>query len=317
MSDPRPRTPRRKLDGILLLDKPHGISSNQALQQAKRLFRAEKAGHTGNLDPLATGLLPICFGEATKLSGLLLDADKRYIATARFGAKTTTGDAEGTVVAHSDPEALDLDLLAQSIERFKGPLRQTPPMYSALKRDGKPLYELARQGVEVERAPRDVVIHDLVLLSRDGHDLVLDVRCSKGTYIRTLVEDLAAAVGQCAHLSGLRRTEAGPFHGLPMWTIEALEARPPAERDEALLPMAAAIRDWPSVRLGPDLLRAFQRGRAVACGPLPRDVSIAVLDPAGRLYAVGQADASGQLAPRRWLGGESDAGATSYPQGAP
>jgi tRNA pseudouridine55 synthase len=303
MSEVRPRVPRRKLDGILLLDKPHGISSNQALQQAKRLFRAEKAGHTGNLDPLATGLLPVCFGEATKLSGLLLDADKRYVATARFGAKTTTGDAEGEVVAHSDPEALDLDLLAQSIERFRGPIRQVPPMYSALKRDGKPLYELARQGVEVERAPRDVVIHDLVLLSRDGHDLVFDVRCSKGTYIRTLVEDLAAAVGQCAHLVGLRRTEAGPFSGLPMWTIDVLSALTPEQRDETLQPMVVAVRDWPQVRLDPPHLRAMQKGQAVAAGAHPAGVDIAVLDGRGQLVAVAQADAAGRLAPRRWLGG--------------
>ena len=303
MSEARPRVPRRKLDGILLLDKPLGLSSNQALQQAKRLFRAEKAGHTGNLDPLATGLLPVCFGEATKLSGLLLDADKRYVATARFGAKTATGDAEGEVVAHSDPEALDLDLLAQSIERFHGPIRQVPPMYSALKRDGKPLYELARQGVEVERMPRDVVIHDLVLVSREGHDLVLDVRCSKGTYIRTLVEDLAAAVGQCAHLVGLRRTEAGPFHGLPMWTLEALSAADPAARDGWLVPMAAAVRDWPQVRVDEAALRALQKGQSIPMDGLPAGVDVAVLAGDGELRAVGRAEPSGRLAPKRWLGG--------------
>lgn len=303
MTEARPRVPRRKLDGILLLDKPHGISSNQALQQAKRLFRAEKAGHTGNLDPLATGLLPICFGEATKLSGLLLDAEKRYVATARFGAKTTTGDAEGTVVAHSDPEALDLDLLGQSIERFKGPIRQVPPMYSALKRDGQPLYALARQGVEVERAPRDVVIHDLVLLSREGHDLVFDVRCSKGTYIRTLVEDLAAAVGQCAHLVGLRRTEVGPFTGLPMWTIAALSALTDEVRDQTVQPMIVAVRGWPQVRLDRQRLQAMQRGQAVEAGAHPAGVDIAVVDGRGEIVAVAQADAAGRLAPRRWLGG--------------
>lgn len=305
MSDPRSRPPRRKLDGILLLDKPLGISSNQALQQAKRLFRAEKAGHTGNLDPLATGLLPVCFGEATKLSGLLLDADKRYIATARFGEKTSTGDAEGVVIATSDASTLDDRRLAGAIARFTGPIRQIPPMHSALKRDGRPLYELAREGVEVDREPRDVVIHAIEVLSRDGRDVVLDVRCSKGTYIRTLVEDVAASAGQCAHLAALRRTEAGPFGGRPMWTLEAIERLDGDSRDALLLPLVAAVGDWPQVRLDPGRIDGISKGRAVPCTALPVDVDIAILDDGGVLRAVGRADGRGSLAPRRWLGGET------------
>lgn len=300
------RPPRRDLDGILLLDKRLGVSSNQALQEVRRLFRAEKAGHTGSLDPLATGLLPVCFGEGTKLSGSLLDSDKRYTATARVGVQTSTGDAEGEAIAHSDPDRLDPDALAAACKNLIGPILQVPPMYSALKHEGKRLYEIARSGGEVERAARPVHIHELSLLSRTHDEWVLDIRCSKGTYVRTLVEDLAVAVGQRAHLIGLRRTEVDPFGGLPMHALESLTALAEsgeAALDQVLLPLASAVRGWPCTVLAQAELVRMSRGQAVPAEALEPDRDIAVLDESGRLLALARRDALGLLAPRRWLGG--------------
>lgn len=308
MSDDVGRIMRRALDGILLLDKPLGLSSNQALQRARRLFKASKAGHTGNLDPLATGLLPICFGEGTKLCGLLLDADKGYSARVRLGSRTTTGDAEGEVVATSDASALTIDHFQALRPRFLGRIRQVPPMYSALKRDGRPLYELARAGQEVERAPREVVIHALEFGPLEAGELQLTVTCSKGTYVRTLVEDLAAALGQCAHLSALRRIRVDPFAGGRAWTLDELErmAEGGLERlDGTLLPLAAAVVGWPTVRLSREMLRRLSHGQATACADpgLPSQTPIAVMDEANRLLAVGRIESDGLLWPRRWLGG--------------
>ncbi len=217
------RAPRRKVDGILLLDKPLGLSSNTALQIVRRLYNADKAGHTGSLDPLATGLLPVCLGEATKLCGYLLDADKRYRARVRLGARTSTGDGEGEVVATSDAALVSRADLEAAIPRFLGEIEQVPPMYSALKRDGEPLYRLARAGIEVERAPRRVHIRELRVLDFDGLHFDFEVACSKGTYVRTLAEDWAAAVGQQAHLSALRRTGLEPFDASAMVALEPLE----------------------------------------------------------------------------------------------
>lgn len=303
------RAPRRSLDGILLLDKPLGISSNRALQEARRLFNADKAGHTGSLDPLATGLLPICFGEGTKLCGLLLDASKRYVATVHIGALTSTGDAEGEVLRRSDANILTLEQIEAARPRFLGAIRQVPPMYSALKVDGRRLYELARAGEEVERAPREVVIESLEIQDYRPGTLLIDVRCSKGTYIRTLVEDLLATVGQCAHLSALRRTEVAPFAGHPMFTLEALDAMG-EQRDNALLPLASALEGWPTVRLDGEPLRRMGRGQAVVPDRpmMPDDnIDIAVLDACGQLHAIARVDAQGRLAPRRWLGGPGSA----------
>lgn len=302
------RIARRPLDGILLLDKPLGLSSNQALQAARRVFQAEKGGHTGSLDPLATGLLPICFGEATKLCGLLLDADKAYSARVRLGSRTTTGDAEGEVVETSDAGALGLEDLLAVRSRFLGPIRQVPPMYSALKRDGRPLYELARAGEEVERAPRDVVIHALELVSLNAGELELNVACSKGTYIRTLVEDLARAAGHCAHLSALRRTRVDPFGSGPYWTLDQLQdaaGKGLEALDRALLPLSSAVVGWPQVRLPQGLLRRLSRGQAIESpdAGLQEQVAIAVMDEGGVLRAVGRLGPDGLLWPRRWVGG--------------
>ena len=296
----------REVDGILLLDKPLGMSSNAALQSAKRLFNAAKAGHTGNLDPLASGMLPICFGQATKLSGMLLDSDKAYLADVRLGQATTTGDAEGEVIEQSDPEALSEGELRSALERFVGEIEQVPPMYSALKHEGKRLYQLAREGQTVERRPRRVHIHALQLLGYEPGRALLEVRCSKGTYIRTLAEDVARAVGQVAHLGGLRRSTVSPFEGKPMWTLDALQAE--AEDgtdalDRLLLPLAAAVPGWAPLSLPEESLRRLARGQALPM-PLPpavRGCPLALTDAQGQLMAAGGLDDRGRLISRRWL----------------
>jgi len=235
-----PRASRRQVDGVLLLDKPLGQSSNAALQRAKRLYRAEKAGHTGTLDPLATGLLPVCFGDATKFAHALLDADKTYVATLRLGAATTTGDGEGDVVATRPVTASRRDLEA-ILPRFVGRIAQVPPRYSALKRDGRPYYEYARRGVEIDRAAREVDIHSIALLSWRAPEAVLAVRCGKGTYIRALAEDIGEALGCGAHLRALSRTATGGFALADAHTLSALEERSETARDAALLPVDALL----------------------------------------------------------------------------
>ena len=233
---------------MLLLDKPAGMSSNAALQKARWLFNAEKAGHTGTLDPLATGLLPVCFGEATKFSAELLDADKAYFASVRLGIVTDTADAEGQVLATRPVTAGEAEVRAL-LPRFTGNITQVPPMHSALKRDGKPLYELARQGIEVERAPRTVTISALALSGWRGDGFDLQVDCSKGTYVRTLAADLGEALGCGAHLSALRRTRVGRLTLEQAVTLEAIEALDAAGRDHLLLPADGLLADLPAVTL--------------------------------------------------------------------
>ena len=296
----------RDVDGILLLDKPFGISSNRALQMVKRLFGANKAGHTGNLDPLATGMLPICFGRATKLSGMLLDSDKSYLADVRLGQSTTTGDAEGDVVETSDPAAITEEQVRAVLSRFTGQIQQIPPMYSALKHEGQRLYALARQGKTVERPPRTVQIHSLDLVLFEAGRFLLAIQCSKGTYVRTLAEDIAGAIGQVAHLGGLRRNAVAPFEGQPMVNIETLEGL--AEQgteglDERLLPLSAAVPAWESLPLPEEALRRLARGQAL---PMPlraivQDQPLALLDFQGELMAAGGVDDHGRLVSRRWL----------------
>lgn len=259
----RPRQVRRQLDGVLLLDKPQGLSSNAALQTVRRLFRAQKAGHTGTLDPLATGLLPICFGEATKFTHALLEADKRYRATLRLGLRTTTGDAEGEIVEQR-AVAVNEDRLRQVLETFTGEILQLPPMYSALKHQGKPLYEYIRRGEVVTRAPRRVWIHELSLQRWDEDELVLDVRCSKGTYIRTLAEDIGEALGCGAHLSSLCRTEIGDFRLAQAWTLEALESMDEAQRDACLLPLDSLVYGLPKLMLDAVRAERLAKGQRLA-----------------------------------------------------
>ncbi|MDB5985842.1 MAG: truB [Nevskia sp.] len=299
------RTERRAVDGVLLLDKPAGLTSNAALQRVKRLLWADKAGHTGSLDPLATGLLPICLGQATKLSAYLLDADKTYRASVRLGVKTNTGDADGKPIAESIPHSTSADFEAL-IPRFLGPIRQIPPMYSAIKREGLKLYKLAREGIEVEREPRDVVIHELRLTAFDSDRFEFEVRCSKGTYVRTLAEDWAAAAGEHAHLSALRRIGLGRFEAAAMVDLQTLEdcADAEARRQRFLQPSLAVLAHWPRVAVTPADERRLRAGTPI---PIAADAPaglLCVVNGAGSLIWLGEHDGQGVLAPRRWLGRE-------------
>ncbi len=259
MQTQRVRIQRRAVHGVLLLDKPIGLSSNDALQKAKRLYRAEKAGHTGTLDPLATGLLPLCFGAATKFSQVSLDADKRYTATLKLGETTTTADAEGEVTKTRDV-TVTREQIEAACRRFTGPISQVPPMHSALKHEGKALYEYARAGQEVEREARSVTIHSIDILDWQHDCLVIDVRCSKGTYIRTLAEDIGEALGCGAHLSALRRTGSGPLTLRGAVTLEQLTTQTEAERDALLQPADTLLADCPLVRLNDEDAGRFLSG---------------------------------------------------------
>ena len=274
------RAVRRAVHGVLLLDKPVGLSSNDALQKVKRLYRAAKAGHTGTLDPLATGLLPLCFGAATKFSQVSLDADKRYLATLRLGITTTTGDAEGTVTREL-PAAVTEARARLACASCIGEIEQLPPMYSALKREGRPLYDYARAGIEIERAPRRVTIHRIDIVECKTSTLVIDVVCSKGTYIRTLAEAIGEALGCGGHLAALRRTASGPLTIASAHTLEHLQQLGEAERDALLLPTDALLTEWPEIRLSNDDAGRFLSGlrrrldaadapRVRVYGPQPR-----------------------------------------------
>ena len=250
----------RHLSGVFLLNKPLGLSSNSALQKVRRLFNAQKAGHTGALDPLATGLLPICLGEATKFSHYLLDSTKRYQTTVKLGQTTATGDVEGEILQQRDVLALTEANIEQVLEQFRGDIKQVPPMYSALKREGRPLYELARQGIEIEREARPVTIYELKLLSFTEDSLTLDVTCSKGTYIRVLGEDIAKVLGTYGHLTYLHRIKTGHFDLIPSYTIEYLESLSEAERDALLLPAYAPVDHFPKVQVPEGRAEYFSRG---------------------------------------------------------
>jgi tRNA pseudouridine55 synthase len=255
----------RNVDGILLLDKPIGVSSNQALQQVRYLFKANKAGHTGSLDPLATGMLPICFGEATKFSGYLIDSDKSYRANCQLGVTTTTGDAEGDVV-ETCPVKVDRVDIEQVLSQFRGVIDQTPPMYSALKVKGQRLYKLARQGLEIERQPRSVTISNLSIVDLKECLLTIEVGCSKGTYIRTLAEDIGQSLGCGAHLTGLHRIAVHPFWHAECHSFEGLNVRAgqtQAQIDELLLPINAALTDYPEVTICSAEVENIKMGRVL------------------------------------------------------
>ncbi|RDM25847.1 tRNA pseudouridine(55) synthase TruB, partial [Acinetobacter baumannii] len=232
---------RRHISGVFLLNKPLGQSSNAALQKVRWLYRAQKAGHTGALDPLATGLLPICLGEATKFSHYLLDSTKRYQTTVRLGQTTTTGDVEGDILQERPIPVLSKELIEQTLEKFRGDIQQVPPMYSALKKEGKPLYELARKGIEIERETRPVTIYALELIEFTENSITLDVTCSKGTYIRVLGEDIGEVLGCGGHLTMLHRIQTGHFELIPSYTIEYLESLMEEQREALLLPVYAPI----------------------------------------------------------------------------
>nr|WP_245399808.1 tRNA pseudouridine(55) synthase TruB [Atopomonas sediminilitoris] len=288
----------------MIFDKPRGMSSNAALQKVRWLLNAEKAGHTGSLDPLATGVLPLCFGEATKFSQFLLDADKAYDTVIQLGVTTTTADAEGEVLSRQDVTTGAAELEAV-LPRFTGPIQQVPPMYSALKKDGQPLYKLARAGEVVERAPRSVTIHQLRLQGYEGSRASLHVACSKGTYVRTLAEDIGAALGCGAHVAELRRTQAGPFSLAQTVTLEQLEAAYEAGGNEALdaflLPVDSGLQDWPLITLSEHSAYYWLHGQPVRAPGAPTFGCVRVNDHQGQFIGIGEMSDDGRLAPRRLI----------------
>ena len=311
----KPRTVFRKLDGILLLDKPHGFSSNQALQRVRHLFRAEKAGHTGSLDPLATGLLPVCFGEATKIAGGLLGARKAYDTVARLGTVTDTDDAEGQLLRERPVPELTIERIDAALRRLTGHVRQRPPVYSALKRGGEPLYAKARRGERVEVEERDVDVHlfelqsaaDLLDDLRGGGappQLRLHVECGSGTYVRSLVRDLGELLGCGAHVAELRRLWVDPFREPRMWTLDALQelaTRGERSLDACLLPIESGMTSWPELRVTAVQAQRLGQGQGVpgfrqASGAATR---VAVVDESGRALGLGSVDADGCLRPQR------------------
>ena len=309
MNGGRERLPRRRVDGLLLLDKAAGLTSNAALQAARRLYRAAKAGHTGTLDPLATGLLPVLFGEATKFGGELLDADKTYAAGIALGSTTTTGDAEGEVVERRPVTATRAEV-EQVLAGFRGEIAQVPPMYSALKRDGRPLYEYARAGQSVARAARPITIHALALDALEGASLSITVRCTKGTYIRVLAEDIGRVLGCGAHLARLRRLAIGPFSLAGAATLEALEALDAEARDARLLPLDALIGHLPPIMLGELAARRFAHGQSTECPGLEPGRA-RVYGVGGAFLGIGAVGPDGRLEPRRLLRTDDDPAAAA------
>lgn len=295
---------RRAVDGVLVLDKPRGMSSNQALQKVRWLLNAEKAGHTGSLDPLATGVLPLCFGEATKFSQYLLDADKGYETVARLGVTTTTGDAEGEVLEERQV-TVGREALEAVLPRFRGEIEQVPPMYSALKKDGQPLYKLARAGEVVEREARSVTIARLELLAFEAPCATLAVSCSKGTYIRTLVEDIGRELGCGAHVAALRRTQAGPFGLAQAVTLDELVQVHAEGGNEALdrflLPVDAGLEHWPLLQLSEHSAYYWLHGQPVRAPEAPKFGMLRVQDHEGRFIGIGEVTDDGRIAPRRLI----------------
>lgn len=298
----------RPVDGILVLDKPAGITSNGALQQVKRLFQAAKAGHTGSLDPLATGVLPLCFGEATKLSQFLLDADKRYLTTMKVGVVTETGDADGEVVDELPVPSLDADKVEAVVSGFRGTIHQVPSMYSAIKVDGTPLYKLARQGIEVERKSREVTIQSLIVTDIREDEIDLDICCTKGTYVRTLVEDIGRALGSGAHVTALRRLQSGPFEIEKAVSLDELTALAEtgdgfAAMDNLLQPMSSAVTDWPLVELTEITASYLEQGQPVLVANAPTcgwvQIHAETDREATRFLGVGEVLDDGRIAPRR------------------
>ncbi len=293
------------VNGVLLLDKPTGITSNAALQTVKRLFNANKAGHTGSLDPLASGMLPICLGEATKISGFLLSADKEYRTTCKLGVTTDSGDAEGEIRKTRPLGELTNAQVQEVLESFLGQSQQIPPMHSAIKRGGQPLYKLAHQGIEVEREPRDITIHSLKLLRLESDELELDVRCTKGTYIRVLAEDIGEALGCGAHVAALRRTGVGALDGHALHTLESLQTIVEQSGihalDELLLPMESTLPDWPEVRLPEDASFYLCQGQAVFVPQLKDRGWVRLYASDKRFLGLGTVLDDGRVAPKRLL----------------
>ncbi|MBS3786163.1 MAG: tRNA pseudouridine(55) synthase TruB [Gammaproteobacteria bacterium] len=295
----------RDIDGILLLDKPEGISSNHALRRVSRLLNARKGGHTGSLDPLATGLLVLCFGRATRISEWLLGAEKTYLTTARLGITTATGDREGETLSERPVPDLSETQIESVLEDFRGEQQQIPPMYSALKHEGRRLYEMAREGVEIERPPRDIIIHALRLEEFGDNTLSLFVRCSKGTYIRTLVSDIGERLGCGAHVDTLRRVSLGPFEYPQMMELAALEELATREGvsavEELLQPIDAGLAGWPSVTIAANTVERFCQGQVVATDSVDAGALVRVHDEQGELLGMGEIQQELCVSPRRLL----------------
>jgi tRNA pseudouridine55 synthase len=299
---------RVAVNGIVLLNKPTGRTSNHALQEVKRIFRARKAGHTGSLDPLASGLLPVCLGEATKVSSFLLDADKRYSLTARFGERTTTGDAEGEIVTRRSIEGLNARRVSEVLEKFRGQLRQIPPMYSAVKRQGQPLYKLARQGIEVEREARDIEVFEFELTTHQDAEYCFELHCSKGTYVRTLVDDIGERLGCGAHVSALCRTGIGVFQvpehtGVTLQQLHDAAELGADELAQYLLPLDAALANWPDVTLTADMVFYVRQGQAVQVPKAPTSGFLRLYARDGSFVGMGRVQDDGKIAPKRLLAG--------------
>lgn len=297
MSDSRPE--RRAINGVLLLDKASGFSSNSSLQKVKRLFRARKAGHTGSLDPLASGLLPVCLGEATKLSSFLLNSDKRYEVRIRLGAETDTADVEGTVTLTRPVPDLTEAIIEQVLQDFRGEGEQIPPMYSALKHQGQRLYDLARKGLEVDRPARPITIHSLTLLRFDATSMELDVHCSKGTYIRTLAEDIGRRLGCGGHVEVLRRTAVGSLKVMDAFTIDQLEVMTQNERDKVLMPMDELVSYLPSVEVNEAMSLMFCQGNPLFVPQAPSQGWVRLYGRSAGFLGLGEVLDDGRIGPRR------------------
>ena len=308
----RGRNRGRNVNGIVVVNKPLGGSSNNVLQQVKRLYGAAKAGHTGALDPLATGVLPICLGEATKFSQYLLESDKSYRTRVKLGIQTETGDREGEIVEQRPVNVTRSDVEGV-LERFRGEVDQVPSMYSALKHNGEPLYKLARQGITVDRPARRITIHRLELLDFEGDEMVLEVDCTKGTYIRTLAEDIGIALGCLGHVAELHRIKAGPYTEHQSYTLEQLEeirdGGGHAALDELLLPLDTSVSDWPQIKLGVNSSFYVMQGQAVQVPQAPAEGSVRIYgqetNEAGeevyRFLGIGEIDDDGRVAPKRLI----------------
>lgn len=295
--------PKRSVNGIILLNKSIGMSSNQALQKAKRLFAARKAGHTGSLDPMATGLLPLCFGEATKFSQYLLDADKTYRVKARLGVRTTTSDAEGEVVSEKPVPEYTVEMLNKTFDAFRGEIEQVPSMFSALKYQGQPLYKLARQGITVDRPARTLQIYQLDVLHYEDNTVEFEVNCSKGTYVRTLVDDFGELLGCGAHVVQLHRTTVGPYTADQMISLEALDAKADnhSALDAHLMPVDSSVQHWPLVTVSSSTGFYLCQGQSVSVSDAPSSGWVRIALKEGPFLGVGEIQADGKVAPRRMV----------------
>ena len=295
----------RPLNGILLLDKPLDYSSNEALQQIKRMYNAQKAGHTGSLDPRATGLLPICFGEATKISAFLLNSDKSYYTECQLGIKTETGDTEGEIIEKRDVPDFTYEQVNDVVQSFVGEIQQLPPMYSALKKDGVPLYKLAREGIEIERELRDITVFAMEDVKFEGDKLSFLVKCSKGTYIRTLAEDIGEKLGCGAHVTSLRRGDVGVFrleNAVSFDTITELrDEKAFSAMDEFIMPMEQALSEWPGLELTNDAAFYLRQGQPVLVPKAPTDGWVRLFEKQGDFIGVGQIQDDGLVAPRKMV----------------